>query len=159
MHALQDIGEKLTKLNDEQLNQLNLEEKLLEAVKEAKRINKFGALRRQLQYIGRLMREVDVTPIQEKLAVWDGSSKQHTAYLHYLEHWRTRLLEDDKALADLNATYPTIDTQRLKILVRNANKEKEANRPPVKYVRLIFQELRSLIPESTMSSPGQSNAD
>lgn len=149
MHALQDIGEKLTKLSDEQLNQLNLEENLLDAVKQAKRINKFGALRRQIQYIGKLMREVDVAPIQEKLLIWDGVSNQHNAYLHHLEHWRTRLLTDETAFAELSSTYPGISTQRLKTAVKNAIKEKEANKPP-KHFRSIFQELRILIPEATM---------
>src|SRR5882672_11328417 len=85
MHELQALGERLIGLNPEQH----------EAVEQARRITKHEARRRQLQYIGRLMRDVDPEPIREKLRAWDGVSIEETARLHRIERWREKLLEDD----------------------------------------------------------------
>ena len=146
MLDLQDIGEQLVNLNKEQLAELDLPETLRDAVHEMKRINKFGAQRRQMQYIGRLMRGVDPAPIIAKLEVWSGKSHQHIAWLHQVERWRERLLEDEAALTELLADHPEADTQRLRALIRNALKEKEHTKPPKSY-REIFQVLREILPE------------
>ena len=110
-----------------------------------KNINKFGAQRRQMQYIGKLMREVDTAPILAKLDAWKGKSQQHIAYMHQLERWRDRLMENDNALTELLAAHPQADAQRLRTLIRNAQKEMEAGKPPKSY-REIFQVLREIIP-------------
>lgn len=146
MLDLQDIGEQLVNLNKEQLAELDLPETLLDAVREMKRINKFGAQRRQMQYIGRLMRGIDPAPIIAKLEVWSGKSHQHIAWLHRIERWRERLLEDETALTELLADHPGADAQRLRALIRNALKEKELAKPPKSY-REIFQVLREILPE------------
>lgn len=146
MHDLQDIGKTLTTLPNDKLRELNLEENLFEAILEYKRISKFGALKRQLQYIGRLMRDVDPAPILARLDAWNGVSRQHTAWLHQVEHWRDRLLEEPDALTELLAAHPEADAQHLRTLIRNAQKEKEAGKPPKNY-REIFQVLREIIPE------------
>ncbi len=146
MHDLQDLGAELTKLPNDKLGELDLPENLLEAVQEYKRINKFGAQKRQLQYIGKLMRDVDPAPITAKLSAWAGTSRQHTAWLHQVEHWRDRLLEQPEALTELLAAHPEADAQHLRTLIRNAQKEKEAGKPPKSY-REIFQVLREIIPE------------
>ncbi|HLP98703.1 MAG TPA: ribosome biogenesis factor YjgA [Sideroxyarcus sp.] len=146
MLELQDLGKTLTGLSNEKLRELNLDDNLLEAILEYKRITKFGALSRQLQYIGRLMRDVEPAPIQAKLDAWNGVSRQHTAWLHQVEHWRDRLLEQPEALTELLAAHPDADAQRLRTLIRNAQKEKEASKPPKSY-RELFQALREVIPE------------
>lgn len=146
MHDLQDIGEQLVKLGTDQLRQLDLPERLYDAIREMKRINKFGAQRRQMQFIGKLMREVETAPIIAKLEIWGGTSRQHIAYLHQMERWRDRLLESDTALTELLAAHPDIDAQRLRALIRNAHKEKELNKPPKSY-RELFQVLREMLPE------------
>ena len=146
MHDLQDIGKTLTELSSEKLHELDLPERLLEALTEFKRINKFGAQKRQLQYIGKLMREVETAPILSKLEAWNGTSRQHTAWLHQVEHWRDRLLEEPDALTELLAAHPDADAQHLRALIRNAQKEKEAGKPPKSY-RELFQVLRDVIPE------------
>ncbi len=146
MHDLQDIGKTLTALPNDKLRELNLEENLLEAILEYKRISKFGAQKRQLQYIGRLMRDVEPAPILARLDAWNGVSRQHTAWLHQVEHWRDRLLEQPEALTELLAAHPEADAQHLRALIRNAQKEKEAGKPPKNY-REIFQVLREIIPE------------
>jgi ribosome-associated protein len=146
MLELQDLGKTLTGLSKEKLKELDLEENLLEAILEYKRMTKFGALNRQLQYIGRLMRDVDPAPIQAKLDAWNGVSRQHTAWLHQVENMRDRLLEHPDTLTELLATYPDADAQHLRTLIRNALKEREAAKPPKSY-RELFQVLRDIIPE------------
>ncbi|MDZ4201732.1 MAG: ribosome biogenesis factor YjgA [Gallionella sp.] len=146
MHELQDIGAELTALGKDQLAQLDLPENLRDAIREMKNINKFGAQRRQMQYIGKLMRDVDTAPIIAKLDGWKGVSQQHTAHLHLLERLRDRLLENDHALTELLAAHPQTDAQRLRTLIRNAQKEKEVGKSPKNY-REIFQVLREIIPE------------
>ncbi len=151
MHELQALGEALTRLNEAQLAQLPLPDTLLEAVREAKRIRSFEALRRQIQYIGRLMRTVDEAPIRERLAAWQGSSARHTAWLHTVERWRLRLIDnEDQALTELKRTYPAADTGRLRVLARNVRLEREAGKPP-RASRSLFQELKQLIPEPEAS--------
>jgi ribosome-associated protein len=148
MHELQDIGEQLVALSKDQLKEIELPETLRDAIVEAKRITKFGAIKRQMQYIGRLMRHVDPAPIVAKLEVWSGKSSQHIAYMHRVERWRERLLENDNALTELLAEHPEADAQRLRALIRNALKEKELLKPPKSY-REIFQVLREILPEPT----------
>ena len=146
MHELRDLGEELTDLSKDQLAQLDIPENLRDAVREMKNINKFGAQRRQLQYIGKLMREVDTAPILAKLDAWKGKSQHHIAYMHQLERWRERLLEGDAALTELLTAYPETDVQRLRTLIRNTLKEREAGKP-AKNFRELFQVLRETIPE------------
>lgn len=147
MHELRDLGKELTELGKDQLAQLDIPDTLRDAIREMKNINKFGAQRRQIQYIGKLMRDVDPAPILAKLDVWKGRSQQHIAYTHQLERWRDRLMENDKALTELLAAHPQADAQRLRSLVRNAQKEMESGKPPKNY-REIYQVLREVIPEA-----------
>jgi ribosome-associated protein len=147
MHELRDLGKELTELSKEQLAQLDIPENLRDAISEMKGINKFGAQRRQIQYIGKLMREVDPAPILAKLDAWKGKSQQHVAYTHLLERWRERLLAGGSALTELIADYPAADAQRLRTLIRNAQKEIEGGKPP-KNFREIYQVLKEIIPES-----------
>nr|WP_246487498.1 ribosome biogenesis factor YjgA [Ferrigenium kumadai] len=146
MHELRDLGKELTELGKDQLAQLDIPESLRDAIREMHRINSFGAQRRQIQYIGKLMRDVDPAPIIAKLDAWKGKSQQHTVHLHRLERWRDRLLENDDALTELLAAHPQADAQHLRALIRNAKKEKEAGKPPKNY-REIYQILRELMPE------------
>jgi len=147
MLELQNIGEQLAELNKDQLKQLELPENLREAINEVKKMTKFGAINRQMQYIGRLMRDVDTAPIIAKLDVWKGTSRQHIAWLHQVENWRDRLLAEPDALTELLAAYPQSDAQHLRALIRNALKEKELLKPP-KSFRELFQVLRDIIPEA-----------
>jgi ribosome-associated protein len=145
MHGLQALGERLVKLNSGQLDAIGLPDGLHEAIEAARRITRHEARRRQLQYIGRLMRSIDPEPIREKLKSWDGISEEGTARLHRIERWRDRLIEDDGALGELAGAHPGIDTQRLRALARNAREERSAGRTPRAY-RELFQVLRELIP-------------
>lgn len=143
MHALQDLGQALVKLTPQQLAQLRLPDALADAVGEARRLTKHEAIRRQMQYIGRLMRQVDAAPIQAQMDAWRGESARETARHHRLEHWRDRLLADDAALTEFTSEYPAADTQSLRALIRNARKEAALNKPP-KHARALFRTLREI---------------
>ncbi len=147
MHELQALGERLIELNPEQLASVALPEALHDAIEQARHITRHEARRRQLQYVGRLMRHVDPEPIREKLKTWDGVSVEETARLHRIERWRDSLLEDDSAVASLAETHPGIDTRRLRALVRRAREERNAGRPPHS-TRELFRTLRELIGET-----------
>lgn len=149
VEALQALGERLITLNSAQLTQIDLPDKLRDAVREAKRLTANGAIRRQKQYIGKLMRNVDPEPIQAKLNEWDGTSREQAAKFHQLERWRDRLLADDKAISELVLAYPHAEVQRLRTLMRNAHKEQAAGKPP-KSSRELFKALRQLILVSPM---------
>lgn len=144
-HALQALGEELVNLPVDQFNKIDLPENLRLAISEARRIHQHGARKRQLQYVGRLMREVDAEPIREQLATLLGHSARATQQLHLIERWRDRLLaEGDTALEELLQEYPHADIQNLRQLLRSANKEILANKPP-RSARALFRSLRDLI--------------
>lgn len=151
MNELQDMGGELVKLGNSRLAELKLPEELLTAVLEAKRITSNGATRRQLQYIGRLMRDVDVAPIKAKLDAWSGNSKAEAARFHRLERWRERLLTDESALPEFIAEYHAADVQQIRTLIRNARKEAEASKPP-KSSRALFKLLKEITEASQDNS-------
>jgi ribosome-associated protein len=128
--ALQDLGRALVKLPEDRVRRLDLPDTLRVAVLEAQRIQSHGALRRQMQYIGKLMRDVDADPIAGQLAEMRGPSDRAKAAFHALEHWRDRLLADDQALTDWLASHPECDIQQLRQLIRNARKEAAQGHPP-----------------------------
>src|SRR4029077_10982506 len=101
MHDLQALGEELVGLSNERLAKLDLPENLLQAITEAKRISKHGALKRQRQYIGRLMRDVDAAPIRATLEGWRHQSGAALAVQRLAERWRERLIEDDQEFTTL----------------------------------------------------------
>src|SRR5678815_3181815 len=99
---------------------------------------------RDSQYIGKLMRDIDPEPIRTRLDAWKSVSHAHTARLHLLERWRTRLLEEPGAMTELMREYPRADTARLRLLVRNTHREREAGQPPRNY-RALFQLLSEIV--------------
>ena len=141
MHALQDLGEELVALPQDRLNKLDLPDALYDAVMDARRFTKHEARRRQMQYIGKIMRDIDTDPIAEQLAEIKGESDTAKAHFHALERWRDRLLADDAALTEWLAQHPSDDIQQLRNLIRNARKEAADNKPP-KSSRLLFRWLR-----------------
>lgn len=142
--AAQEIGRQLVALSKDKLKKLALEESLMDAIAEAKRITSNGAIRRQLQYIGRLMRETDLAPIVEQLQKWEGKHQEENARFHHMERWRSRLLEDAKATELFIAEYPHTPVQQMRTLIRNANKEHAAGKPP-KSSRELFKMIRELM--------------
>ena len=149
MHELQALGAALVELPEPQLRAMGLGDKLLDAVLEAQRIKSHEAKRRQLQYVGRLMRAVDAAPIREALAAAEGHSAQATARHRRLEAWRERLLGDDAALTVFAAEHPGADVQVLRTLIRNARKEASSGKPPHAY-RELFRLLKDIEPPASV---------
>lgn len=144
MHALQDLGAKLVELDPQKLNAMQLPDNLLDAIMTAQSIRQRGALKRQVQYIGKLMRNIDPEPIEQYLSKLEGKDKQANAMLHRCENWRDRLIGDgNSALEAFLAEYPDSDRQHLRQLIRNAVKEQQQNKPP-KSARTLFRYIRDL---------------
>ncbi len=142
--VLQDLGTELVGLNTDQLNRLPLPEDLRDAVDLARRITQRGGRKRQLQYIGKLMRGLDAEPIQAALDALRKPAREDTARLHRLEHWRDQLLaEGDAALESLLEAFPQADRQHLRRLTRDAQREAKQDKPP-KSARALFRYLREL---------------
>lgn len=147
--AAQALGERLITLRKEQLDQLDLSEKLYDSILLAQRLTANGAIRRQRQYIGKLMRTEILEPIEAKLAKWDRSSKAETARLHRLERWRDRLISSETVLGEWLKEYPDTDMQRMRSLIRNAQKEAETHKPP-KSSRELFKLLREITADEAL---------
>ena len=143
MHELQALGAELARLSEAQLESIELPEELREALLEAKHITSHEAKRRQMQYIGRLMRGLDPAPIRARLGEIEGNSAQATARHRRVESWRERLLGEDDALTEFAAEHPGADLQALRTLIRNARKEAGAGKPPRAY-RELFRVLKAI---------------
>ncbi|UPQ88279.1 ribosome biogenesis factor YjgA [Vibrio sinaloensis] len=143
MEELQKLGEELVELKPSVLEKFPLSEDLAEAIKDAQRF-KNEARRRQLQYIGKLMRFEDPEPLQAALDKVRNKHSQATAQLHKLEQLRERVVEQgDDAINEVMELYPDADRQRLRQLARQASKEQQAGKPAKAY-REIFQILKAL---------------
>jgi ribosome-associated protein len=143
VEALQKLGAELVKLSPAQLATVPLPEKLEAAVHEARRITSHEARRRQLQFIGKLMRDVDPEPLRAALAALEGHSAATRAQQKRLEQWRTRLIDDDTALTEFAGAHPGADLQALRTLIRNARKEIAEAKPP-RAQRELFRMIREL---------------
>lgn len=144
MHALQELGSRLTKLNKEQLKKMELSETLHNAIEEFHRIKSNGAQKRHLQYIGRIMRNEDAETIENGLGLFEAGQKAHTQMFHKLERWRDRLIgEGNDALQEYVTEHPEADVQHLRQLIRNAQKEQKLEKPPAS-ARKLFKYLREL---------------
>lgn len=143
---LKQLGEKLVNLTKANLTKVPLDDSLKDAIELAQRLQK-EARRRQLQYIGKLLRSIDAEPIREALEKIENKHNQQQAMLHKLEILRDELVsKGDVALTDLLNERPSADRQQLRNLIRAAQKEKEQNKPSKAY-REIYQILKTLILE------------
>lgn len=143
MNDLQALGAELVELSRDQLKKVDLPDDLRDAVRDAQRITQHEAHRRQLQYIGKLMRSIDPAPIRAALDEIKGLSVAATARMHALERLRLRFLEDEKVISEIAAAHPDADLQYLRQLRRNALKEQELDKPPRAF-RELFRVLREL---------------
>ncbi|MGH8371937.1 MAG: ribosome biogenesis factor YjgA [Gammaproteobacteria bacterium] len=144
VEALQRLGEELVTLPENQLAALPLPEKLRDAVEFARSITSHGALKRQRQYIGKLMRNVDPVPIRARLDEFRNTDRLAKARFQQIERWRDRLIaEGDIALTEFMDQCPTADGQQLRQLMRAAVEEVRNNRPP-RHARALFRYIQSL---------------
>lgn len=153
MIALQKLGGQLVEQSVERIQKTPIPEDLRKAVLECQRIKNHEGHRRQLQYIGKLMRglqENEVEAIKQQLDSWKGLSKTDTALLHAVESLRAQLLESPNALTDFLARFPQADSQQIRTLIRNAKKEQAENKPP-KAFRELYRQIKTLVSEQQSS--------
>jgi len=147
MHSLHDLGEALVALEPKRLAELvavtELPERLLDAIVAARTITAWGGRKRQLQFVGKLMREVDPDPIRRKLAEWAQGRDIDSARQHALERWRDRLLAEPDALDHLAAANPGLDRPRFRALIAKARDERRLDAAPHAY-RELFRALKAL---------------
>ncbi len=143
-HALQALGEQVLELSDTRLAALDLPEVLRDALDEARRTRSHEGRRRQMQYIGKLMRGVDEAPLREAVAAAHLGSARDTLLLHQTEHWRDALLANDEALTRWLHEHPRCDAQQLRSLVRASRREAAlpAERRNPRHARELFQFIR-----------------
>jgi ribosome-associated protein len=149
-HELQKLGMALAELSDARLARLELPERLFDALLQYRQTRTHEGRRRQLQYVGKLMREVDDAPLREAVAESKLGSARDTLLLHQAERWRDALLADDEALTRWLREHADCDAQRLRSLVRAARRE--AALPPEqrnpRSLRELFQFIRPLLAEA-----------
>ncbi|WP_281278255.1 ribosome biogenesis factor YjgA [Paraburkholderia dinghuensis] len=145
MVALQELGEALVDLPKDALKRMPMTEDLSDAVHEARRITDHEGKRRQLQYVGRMMRgltEAEAAALRTTLDEHRGVNKAATARLHWIERTRDKLLADDAALTEFIRQHPAADPQEGRTLIRNVRREQQQGRPP-KYFRELFQWIKT----------------
>ena len=145
VEELQRLGAALVELAPAQVDALELPDELRAAVRDAQRITSHEAKRRQLQFIGKVMRRVDAEPVRAALAEVAGQSAMVRVRQRRLEQWRERLIEDDGALTEFAGLHAGADLQSLRALIRNARKEIAESKPP-RAQRELFRLLRGYLP-------------
>jgi ribosome-associated protein len=154
-HALQKLGETLAKMSPAALKALPLPDNLRDAIEHMQSIKSRGASRRQRQYLGKVMRNVDAEPIREAIEALEQKQHRALGHFHSIERWRDRFLEEGEAAAtDFIDKYPATDRQHLRSLVRaasNAGNEEKRTRA----ARSLFKYLREIMADE----PAQANDD
>ncbi|WP_437881781.1 ribosome biogenesis factor YjgA [Pseudomonas sp. LRF_L74] len=144
LHALQDLGARLTTLKPDLLAKLPLTDALRKALEEAPKHTANAAKKRHVQFIGKLMREQDIEGILALVDQADSSTRQYNERFHNLERWRDRLVSgDDTTLESFVVDYPETDRQHLRSLIRHAQHEAARNKPPAA-ARKVFKYIRDL---------------
>lgn len=146
--ALQSLGESLLRLPASALARIDMPENLRQALADAAHIKAHEARRRHMQYIGRLMRELDPQPLRAAIDNATGASKQAVALMHRCERLRDRLLDDESALYDVLTLLPAADVQELRAAIRAARRERDEGRPP-KHARQIYRWLHERLEQAT----------
>jgi ribosome-associated protein len=143
-HALQALGEQLVALSDAKLTQVPMPESLRDAVLMAQRTRSREGKRRQMQFIGRLMREVDADAIAQALAIDSEQHRGAVTAMHSAERWRDGLIDGSLNLTDFVARYPAGASAPLASLLTSARQEREAQKPPA-HLRALYRELHRII--------------
>ncbi len=144
VEALQKLGESLLELPDAIYKSFPIPEDLDAALQDAKRIKSNVAKKRQMQFIGKVMRDIDAEPIQQAYEEWKTGRKKMAREFHKLEQLRDDLIAgENDALQTLITEHPSVDIQQLRQLIRGAQQEKKNNKPP-KNFRKLFQLLKEL---------------
>ncbi|HJV67565.1 ribosome biogenesis factor YjgA [Ideonella sp.] len=163
MHDLQALGQELTELPASRVARLDLPEPLRDALAEYRRTRSHEGRRRQLQFIGKLMRQTDDTPIREAVAAFKLGSAQETLALHEAERWREELLANDDAVTRWLNQFPDTDAQQLRSLLRAARKDAKAEAPDQRHGRAyrdLFQIVKAALTASAApAAPSEDDED
>ena len=152
MHELQDLGEALVALPDDRIATLALPDSLLSAVQEFRRTRTHEGRRRQMQFIGKLMRRIDPEPVRQAVAAMRLGQAKDALTLHQAEVWRDRMIESDDALTGWTTAFPESDVQRLRSLIRAARKDAAA--APEQRSGRAYRELFQFIKQAQLALPG-----
>jgi ribosome-associated protein len=142
--ALQVLGKELVQLSPERLARVEMPEVLREAVVECKRLNKHEAIRRQMQYIGKIMRDIDAEPIAAQLMAMKAPTARDNALFHLAEKWRLELLEDPEAFARFTQSFPAADAAELRRMIE-ATRHERSKGSGVKRFRELFHFVNAAI--------------
>jgi ribosome-associated protein len=167
---LQKLGEDLLTLRADLMTKLDLPEKLVDGVAEAKRITNFEGKRRQMQFIGKLMRKLEPSKWDEIRAALEEQhmpSAKETMVLHQAEQWRDRLIADDDAVGQWLTLSPGTDSQNLRALVRQARKDAKPEKPgealrhgrPYRDIFLLVREALLANQEAALNAAPDTNED
>ena len=141
---IEDFGYKLTLLTDEQIQGLNLTDDIKEAIYEYKKIKSNSAKKRHRQYLGKLLRDIDLSLVNEDYQRIQNQSLIAKQAFHAIENWREQLIQDESKLKDFIDIYPKTDIQKCRTLLKNAIKESQRDQTK-KAQRLFFKYLREVI--------------
>jgi len=144
MSALQDLGKRLIELSEAQIQDIGIPQELRDALQLARTLKSHSALRRQMQYIGVLMRRIDPEPVKQVIDDMDRGQKHMARAFQQLERMRDSLIEgDDTVVEEISSRFPDADIGKLRQFARNVRKEKKENQSP-KHSRALFRYLRKL---------------
>jgi len=152
MKDLQDLGAALVELSREQLARIDLPEDLREAVTACRGITKHEGRRRQMQYIGKIMRNIDAGPIAAQLAELEAPSRRQTAVFHVAERWRDEIMGEPGAIERFMKEFPEADANRLRELAEKAREERRTSKPPRSF-RDLFHVLNGLLQDHARRNP------
>lgn len=162
MHDLQALGLELSELPESRVAKLDLPEALRDALAEYRRTRSHEGRRRQLQFIGKLMRQADEGPIREAIAAFKLGSAKETLALHEAERWREELLADDDAVTRWLSRFPETDAQQLRSLVRAARKDAKAESPDQRRgrsYRELFQRVKAALAADSTDAPDEAGQE
>lgn len=157
MHELQDLGDALVLMPDDRLARIDMPERVLDAVREYKRTKSHEGRRRQMQFIGKLLRGADDAPIRDAIQAFELGAAQDALDLHRAEAWRARLIHEDQALTDWMSQHPQTDLTRLRALIRNARKDAAA--APEQRSGRAFREIFQFIKQALLQRAEPAGAD
>ncbi len=151
----QALGEALLTLRTDLMARLDLPEKLLDALAQVKRITNFEGRRRQMQFIGKLMRPLDMTPIRAAIDEQANGSADLTLALHLAEQWRDKLIASDDSLSQWLDDYPATDSQQLRALIRQVRKDIAKPETPGEAPRhgKAYREIFQLVKQTMAQEP------
>lgn len=152
MHDLQALGAELVRLPRDRLLKIDLPDELREAIDFAHRVTSHEGRRRHMQYLGKLMRQVDADAVRAQLADATGESRAAVALMHAAERWRDRLMADDAALTEFIAAHAGADVQWLRAAIRAARREVAAAQAP-RHARELYRWLHEVLAPGFTGGP------